>query len=181
MLELELARLDLRVVEDVVDHVSSASPLERTTSANSRCSPRQLGVEQEIGHADHGVHRRADLVAHRGEEVALRLRRGFRFLARALKLGDVVIDPKEADLEPFHGERDEHELDVDHCPVLPHALCDPVRAAAAIASAVISRPSSRSAVAEDELVDCRPIASSAEYPKSSAAAGFHRSRARRRP
>ncbi len=30
---------------------------------------RQLGVEQQLGHAEHAVHRRADLVAHVGEEL----------------------------------------------------------------------------------------------------------------
>ncbi len=44
--------------------VSSASPLLRMVSANSRCSALSGGVEQEPAHADHGVHRRADLVAH---------------------------------------------------------------------------------------------------------------------
>ena len=31
----------------------------------------ELGVEQQLGHADDAVHRRADLVAHVGEELAL--------------------------------------------------------------------------------------------------------------
>jgi hypothetical protein len=33
----------------------------------------ELRVEQEAAHADHRVHRRADLVAHRRQERALRL------------------------------------------------------------------------------------------------------------
>ena len=69
---------------------SRASPLDRTISANSRCSGRQLGVEQQAGHADDGVHRRPDLVAHRGQEGALRPRRRLRLLARPLELGDVA-------------------------------------------------------------------------------------------
>ncbi len=52
--------------------VSSASALFSTVSAYSRCSQVQVGVEQECGHADDAVHRRADLVAHVGEELALR-------------------------------------------------------------------------------------------------------------
>ena len=47
-------------------------------------------LEEEAGHADHGVHRRPDLVAHRGEEGALRLRRRLRLLARPLELADVT-------------------------------------------------------------------------------------------
>ena len=35
-------------------------------------------LEQQAGHADDRVHRRADLVAHVGEELALRLRRRLR-------------------------------------------------------------------------------------------------------
>jgi hypothetical protein len=47
---------------------------------------RQLVVEEEAGHADHGVHRRPDLVAHRGEEGALRLGRGLGLVAGAPEL-----------------------------------------------------------------------------------------------
>ena len=50
---------------------SSDSPLERMISANSRWRGWQVGVEQQAAHADHGVHRRADLVAHRRQERAL--------------------------------------------------------------------------------------------------------------
>ena len=46
----------------------------------------EFGVEQKATHADHGVHRRADLVAHRGEERALGLVRPFGGGARLLRL-----------------------------------------------------------------------------------------------
>ena len=69
--EVELARLDLREVEDVVDH--------RQQRVGRRCDDlqvlallgRELGVQDQLGHADDAVHRGADLVAHVGEELAL--------------------------------------------------------------------------------------------------------------
>ena len=51
--------------------VSSDSPLVRTISAYSRCSVVRPRVQQQAGHADDAVHRRADLVAHVGQELAL--------------------------------------------------------------------------------------------------------------
>ena len=90
LLELELARLDLRVVEDVVDHVEQGVSARADDLGELALLGRQLRAEQEAGHADHGVHRRPDLVAHRGEEGALRLRRRLRLLARPLELADVT-------------------------------------------------------------------------------------------
>ncbi len=65
--------LDLREVEDVVDDGQ-----ERVARFADRRDivvllGIELGVEQQPAHADHRVHRRADLVAHRREERALRL------------------------------------------------------------------------------------------------------------
>ena len=64
--------------------VSSASPLSRMVPAKSRCSGVQRRVEQQAAHADHGVHRRADLVAHRRQECALGLVGGLGLRARLL-------------------------------------------------------------------------------------------------
>ena len=57
---------------------------------------RQLGLEQQRRHAEHAVHRRADLVAHVGQELALGHRGRFGLDARRLErqlellpLGDV--------------------------------------------------------------------------------------------
>ena len=71
-LELHAPGLDLREVEDVVD--------DRQQRLAARADDRRLlallGVEvaaqQQAAHADHRIHRRADLVAHGGEERALR-------------------------------------------------------------------------------------------------------------
>ena len=90
LLELELARLDLRVVEDVVDHVEQRVSARADHLGELALLGGQLRPEEEAGHADHGVHRRPDLVAHRGEEGALRLCRRLRLLARPLELADVT-------------------------------------------------------------------------------------------
>ena len=68
--------------------VSSASPLSRIVSANSRCSAFERRVEQQAAHADDGVHRRADLVAHRRQEGALGLVGGFGLGAGFLRLAE---------------------------------------------------------------------------------------------
>ncbi len=91
MLEIELAGLDLRVVEDVVDHVQQRVAARVDDLGELALLAREVGAEQQVGHADHGVHRRPDLVAHRGEEGALGLRRRLGLLTRALELGDIVV------------------------------------------------------------------------------------------
>ena len=63
--------------------VSSASAEVRIVSAKSRCSASSGDLEHEPAHPDDGVHRRPDLVAHRGQERALRLVRGVRLAAGA--------------------------------------------------------------------------------------------------
>ncbi len=81
---------------------SRTSPELRTVSAHSRCSGVEIRVEQETGHPDHRVHGRADLVAHRGEEVALGAVRRLGLLLRlaqgllgALAGGHVLLDGDE--------------------------------------------------------------------------------------
>ena len=71
---LDLPGLDLREVEDVVDDCqqrgAGAGGCGSTCSAR-RIGPRSARVEQQVGVADHAVERRADLVAHGGQELAL--------------------------------------------------------------------------------------------------------------
>ena len=59
--------------------VRSVCALTRIVSANSRCCAAKIAIEQQISHPDDAVHRRPDLVAHLGEELAFsegrRLRR----------------------------------------------------------------------------------------------------------
>ena len=78
LLEIELAGLYLREVEDVVDDVEQ--PVGRALD-EGQVFPLfvvERGVEGEVGHAEDGVHRRADLVAHVGQEVALGAAVGLR-------------------------------------------------------------------------------------------------------
>ena len=72
--QIQLAGLDLRQVEDVVDDGQ-----ERLRRAERHAHPLalllgQLLLEQQFEHAGHAVHRRADLVAHAGQELRLQPR-----------------------------------------------------------------------------------------------------------
>ena len=71
--EVEAARLDLGEVEDVVD-----DPQQRRRRIAHRAQrlallDRERRALQHVDHAQHAVHRRADLVAHGGEEGRLGL------------------------------------------------------------------------------------------------------------
>ena len=90
LLQLEHAGLDLREVEDVVDHTEERVSARADDLGELLLLRRQLGAEQQAGHPDHGVHRRPDLVAHRREEGALRPCRRLRLLARPLELVEVA-------------------------------------------------------------------------------------------
>ena len=72
-LDVHAAGFDLREVEDVVDDGQQRIAGFADRGHVVELLGVELGVEQEAAHADHGVHRRADLVAHRGEERALGL------------------------------------------------------------------------------------------------------------
>ena len=84
--EVEPAGLDAREVQQVVDQAEQrlGRVLERRQVLALHAPQRR--VEQQLRHADHRVHRRADLVAHVGEEVALGAARGLGRLARLLQL-----------------------------------------------------------------------------------------------
>ena len=89
LLEVEPAGLDLRVVEDVVDHVEQRVTARPDDLGELALLVRQLGAEEQVRHPDHAVHRRPDLVAHRRQEGALRLRRRLGLLPGGLELADV--------------------------------------------------------------------------------------------
>ena len=83
--------------------VSSESALDWIVSAKSRCCGVSVGVEQQPGHADDAVHRRADLVAHVGQELRLQAGRLERRVARArassasIRLRSVMSRTTDAD------------------------------------------------------------------------------------
>ena len=101
--QLHLARFNLRVVEDVVDEreeIVGGSVRGHEVGALLR---GECGVEGQLGHADDGVHRRANLVADVRHELALGFARSLRLLVRplqlvfgALALGDVGGDAAQA-------------------------------------------------------------------------------------
>ena len=71
--QLEATGVDLREVEDVVDDPEQRLAAGADDLGELPLAGLQVGVEQQPAHADHGVHRRADLVAHGGEERPLGL------------------------------------------------------------------------------------------------------------
>ena len=94
--EHELAGVDLREIEDVVDDGEQRVARLDDDVGEHLLLRRQLGFCQQLGHAEHAVHRRADLVAHIGEEFGLGAvgehRLALRFLELLLaflELGDV--------------------------------------------------------------------------------------------
>jgi hypothetical protein len=71
-LELQLPRFDLRKVEDVVQDREQAFRRCFHRRQAVALIGRQIGVEQQVGHAHDAVHRCADLMAHVGQELAFR-------------------------------------------------------------------------------------------------------------
>ncbi len=67
-LQLEAPGVDLREVEDVVDDPEQRLAAGADDLGELALARPQVGVEQQTAHADHRVHRRADLVAHRCQE-----------------------------------------------------------------------------------------------------------------
>ena len=85
-LDVHPAGLDLREVEDVVDDRQQRVAGVADGRGEVALLVVERRVEQQAAHADHGVHRRADLVAHRRQERALRLVGGLGGGARFLRL-----------------------------------------------------------------------------------------------
>jgi hypothetical protein len=76
--QFQPVRLDLREIENVVDDDAQAVAAGARGLHKVTLFGGQRGVEQEAGHAQDGVERGANLVAHVGEKLALGPRRGFR-------------------------------------------------------------------------------------------------------
>ena len=97
--EPQLAGFDLREVEDVVDDGEQRVGGALDGRGEAALARIELGIEQQLGHAEHAVHGRADFVRHAREEFALRLAGGFgdaagldavvhRLAQRAVRLGE---------------------------------------------------------------------------------------------
>ena len=80
--ELDPARLDLREIENVVhDGEQGRAGQARHLGMASQVGRKTARSREEVGESDDGVERRADLVAHRGQEFGLRRARSFRMKA----------------------------------------------------------------------------------------------------
>ncbi len=134
LFELELAGLDLREVEDLVDHRDQGVTRRPHGVCVLALLVGQGRVEQQPAHPDHAVERRADLVAHVRDELGLHARGLDGLLVRTLQLflGELVLSEireREADnaLEVHvespgadsHGDRavlGADQLDLDRAP-----------------------------------------------------------------
>ncbi len=86
LLQPDLAGLDARVVEDVVEDGQQAFRGGADGLGVLLLPRRQAGFAQQVGHAHNAVHRCADLVAHGGQEAGLGDRGGFGGLSCKLQL-----------------------------------------------------------------------------------------------
>ncbi|MCY1349030.1 hypothetical protein D9M69_352000 [compost metagenome] len=100
--EAQLAGLDLGEVEDVVEQTEQVLAGQLDLVQVTALARIEIAVEDQVGHADDGVHRRADLVADVGQEIALQLRRrlgqGPGLFQRRLEFaprGDVAADAEQ--------------------------------------------------------------------------------------
>ena len=78
VLQRQLARLDLRKIENVVEDAEQGARRGVQFLQVIALLRRQFGMQHKLRQTDDGVHRRANLMAHIGEKVAFGLRRGVR-------------------------------------------------------------------------------------------------------
>ncbi len=74
LFDLQLAGLDLREIQDVVDHTQQRCAGVVDLADIVALLGRHLSLQRQVREADDRVHRRAQLVTHVGKEPALRLR-----------------------------------------------------------------------------------------------------------
>ena len=96
-LELQPVGLDAREVEDVVEQPQQRLRRGAGDADELTLLGAELGLDHQVQHADDTVHRRADLMAHAGQEVALAEARRLRRLLREPQLplagAQLGIDP----------------------------------------------------------------------------------------
>ncbi len=136
--ELETAGLDPRQVEHVVDDRHHLLAGAGDLLGVGALLLVQCGVEQQLVHADHAVHRCADLVADVGQERRLDLRGLDRLITRdgqlgerPVALGDVLAEHDAAGTAVQHQIAAGH-LDVDDRAVLEAVVARVVRQSAAL-------------------------------------------------
>ena len=85
--QLQLAGLDLGKIEDIVDDLEQGFGAAMSRGCEPVGTHIETRIHQQLGHAEHAVHRSADLVAHGGEELALGPARGLRLFLRRQQAG----------------------------------------------------------------------------------------------
>jgi hypothetical protein len=88
LLDVELARLDLGEIQNIVDHGEQRFAAFVNGSRVVALCMVERGIEQQFRHAQHTIDGRADLMTHVGQEFALRAVRSLGGLASRLHLGD---------------------------------------------------------------------------------------------
>ena len=86
LLQIQFAGLDLAEVQDVVEDPQQVGGGAADLAQVVLLLGRELGAQGQRGQADDGVHRRADLVAHVGQEAAPRIGCGLRGVTGILEL-----------------------------------------------------------------------------------------------
>ncbi len=115
--ELHAPGLDLGEVEDVVDQAQQVAPVHLDVGERLLQVRRNVAiepVEQHLGEPENRVHRRAQLVAHVGEEFRLRLARLRQLLVEAAELGRgaalLGVEPVELLAHVVHPVRQDAEF-----------------------------------------------------------------------
>jgi len=85
-LQLQAAGFDARGIEDVVNDAEQRFARALHDAGDVALFVVERRIEQQVRHAENAVHRRADFVAHRSQEEALRLGRFQRLVARLQQL-----------------------------------------------------------------------------------------------
>ena len=99
--DLQIPRFDLGEIEDVVDDRQQrfAGRLDRVKEPLLPLI--EPGVAEQSGHAEHAVHRGADLVAHVGQELRFRKARRLRIGDRMGKLAVALLELRGARMHLF--------------------------------------------------------------------------------
>src|SRR6185312_2283874 len=87
-LQLDLAGLDLREIQDVVDDAEQRLGRAVDDLPEAALALAEIGIEQHLGGAEHAVEGRADLVADGGQELRLRLVGGLGLGLGVFQLAD---------------------------------------------------------------------------------------------
>ena len=113
-LQFDLARFDLGKVQDVVDHDEQGGAGATDSFGVLLLLGALLRLREQVGHADHPVEGRADLVAHHGEELrlgeggVLRFdRQALGFLERVLQMDSLPPDCAPAPPDQAHRTQEE--------------------------------------------------------------------------